>query len=141
MVEYNEKQIAFHRNRIMFCIRGDKVEVAQFNDPRSHIQWFKDEGWSEADEEVFLAKTTRGMYHPDSNSLFCYYGYGHIFDLDIIWDVKKHIQQLKTALNLKGETKINFGPKDKYIEGVEHNQLFWGTLSEMERRVNIQNLI
>ncbi len=139
MVQYSEETIAFHRNRIMFCIREGKVEVSQFNDPRSHIQWFKDEGWSGEDEASFLTKTTRGMYRSDTNSLYCYTGYAHTFDLETIWDIKRHIQQLKFALNLNSETRINFGPVEEYFEGTIHAQFYWGTLSELERKVNIQS--
>ena len=141
MVQYSEEMIAFHRNRIMFCIRGNIVEVSQFNDPRSHIQWFKDEGWDEGNEAIFIAKTIRGMYHLDSNSLFCYFGYGHTFNLDTIWGIKNHIAQLKSALNLNADTRINFGPKDEYIEGVKHCQFYWGTLSDLEKKPNIQLFI
>ena len=141
MVEYSEKEIAFHRKRIMFCVHDGKVEVSKLDDPRSHIQWFKDEGWDGGDEALFLVKTTRGMFYPTTNSLYCYTGYHHTFDLNTIWAIKNHIQQLKFALNLNAETKINFGPMDEFFEGITHKRYPWGTLSELERRVNIQNFI
>lgn len=140
------KDRKFHRSRLMFCIRNGKIEVGPTNTPDSHIEWFEKEGWIpktwmpgeleprelETEEvEEFLNNNVRGCYVPSENTLYCYKGAGVWFEKKDIDLIKDRLLDLKKALDLKGDTKINFGPKDKIIYGIEHPRHYEGTLEEI----------
>lgn len=127
-----EKDETFHRKRIMFCITlpGNVIHIADGNDPRSHIEWFKDERWLGEKPEVFLISTTRGFYYPTTNCLYAYFGRNFTFDKDTIQTIWINIYKLRELLNLNDETQIIFGPKDQNFNGHSYRQLFLGRLTD-----------
>jgi len=135
------KDRKFHRSRLMFCIRNGEIEVGPTNTPDSHIEWFEKEGWIPEEEilreeviekvEEFLNNNVRGCYVPSENTLYCYKGAGVWFEDKDIDLIKGKLLDLKKALDLKGDTKIIFGPKDKIIYGIEYPKRYEGILEEI----------
>lgn len=122
----------FHRSRIIFCIKDDKVEVASSGIVDSHLEWFEREGWAtEENREQFLEQTVRGFYFPENNCLYCYTGIGFWFDDEVISTIIRKLAELKEALNLKNDTKICFGPKDSPLENIEYPRHCEGILKEL----------
>ena len=67
------KDEEFHRSRRMFVIMGQEIKVAPKGMRKSHLEWFKEEGWvTEESAEEFLEKYVRGFYLQDENALYCY---------------------------------------------------------------------
>lgn len=121
-----------HRSRIMFCIRGDNVEVSPSGTVNSHLEWFEEEGWvAKEDAREFLDQNIRGFYLSSTNSLYCYGGVGFFFDEEVIVEVKEKLGELREALDLKDDTKICFGPKDSVVGGREYPRHYEGSLSEL----------
>ncbi|NTU99126.1 hypothetical protein HGA64_03930 [Candidatus Falkowbacteria bacterium] len=107
----------------MFCVLDGKIMVAEIGTTESHIDRFHREGWLEnfAFEEIL-----RGMYWPETNSLYFFKGFDFSFDEALIEQSLYIMPQLLAALGLKDGVKINFGPMDKFIKGKEYRQLCWG---------------
>jgi hypothetical protein len=126
----------FHCSRIMFCFRGDAIEVAQAGSADSHIEWFESEGWlTEASAAEFLENTIRGFYLPAGNELYCYKGAGWYFDEQVLMKLLEKLGELKFALSLNDETKLYLGPKDTVINGVRYKQRLIGALKDYESRL------
>lgn len=122
----------FHRLRIMFCLRGDAIEIAVRGSPMSHLEWFDSRGWV-AKENIgeFLENNIRGFYLPGSNELYCYKGVGWNFDEDLLSKMLANIKRLKEALGLNDGTKINLGPKAAIVNGLCCERKYIGTLKEL----------
>lgn len=122
----------FHRSRIMFCIKDDKVEVAPKNIIDSHIEWFEKMGWiKEENTEQFLNKNIRGFYLPSQNKLYCYRGVGFDFDDKVLPQVLSKIADFKEMLELNNETEIYLGPKDSPISGKDYKRICAGRLAKL----------
>ena len=122
----------FHSSRIMFCIKGGRVEVAPPNITDSHIEWFEKEGWiTEENAEDFLKQNIRGFYLAEQNKLYCYRSVGFSFDDKVLPEVLNKIVELKKVFNLNDNTEIHLGPKDSPVGGIEYQRVFVGTLREL----------
>lgn len=118
----------FHRSRRMFCIKDKELILAPGNDPRSHFDWFLDEGWLNEDMVRFIQSTVRGFFDPTNNSIYFYFGYNYCFNNQTVTLVRDYIAELIVAFSLNSQTIINFGPKDPCIFGQYYSQLSMGYL-------------
>jgi hypothetical protein len=122
---------AFHASRRMFCIKEGVVKTAPMHSPLSHFEWFVSEGWTdESDAERFLNTIERGHYLSENNTLYTYTGPDFSFSDETIANLKSALPQLQKLLELRPETKICFGPKDKTFKGQDHKQLCLGMLKD-----------
>lgn len=127
----------FHRERVMFCLKGGQVEIAGSGNPDSHIEWFEKEGWvQEGNAERFLEENARGFYLPDANELYCYKGIGWFFDDMLMTELLDKMAGLKDALCFNEDTKVYLGPKDRFIGEREYKNHFMGTVRELVGKSN-----
>lgn len=123
---------SFHRQRIMFCIKGNEIRIASRGTTQSHLEWFQGEGWlDEENAEEFLNQYIRGFYLPSENRIYAYRGVGFGFNEEVISEVKKRIPEFKVIFHLTDETKICFGPKDSPVHGMHYPRHCEGALREM----------
>jgi len=122
----------FHRSRIMFCIKDGVVEVGPKDVPDSHIEWFEKAGWiTEKNIEEFLKTNIRGFYLPNLNAIYCYRGIGFGFDDKMKPELLDKLKEMKEALGLNDDTKINLGPKDSPLYNIDWPRVYLGNIREL----------
>lgn len=101
----NEKTIAFHKSRRMFCIYKNKLFIAKPNLPYSHAVWFEKEGWISVEEDALMNSLVRGMVDSESNIYF-YIGYDFEINKEVESIFFSHLKELVEKLNLKYSANI-----------------------------------
>ncbi|MFC1682526.1 hypothetical protein ACFL0X_02830 [Nanoarchaeota archaeon] len=99
----DEKTIAFHKSRRMFCIYENKLFIAEPNLPYSHAVWFEKEGWISRKKDDLMDSLVRGIV--DSNGdIYFYIRYDFEINGESIFF--SHLKELVKKLNLKSNAKI-----------------------------------
>jgi hypothetical protein len=111
----NEKTIAFHKSRRMFCIHQDRVYIAQQNLPYSHAVWFENEGWISRESDELMNEITRGIKDNKGNIYF-YVGYNFEINPKVETILFSHLEELVKRLKLEPDAKI-FGGMIKQEAG------------------------
>jgi hypothetical protein len=101
----DEKTIAFHKSRRMFCIYKNKLFIAEANLPYSHAVWFEKEGWISRKKDNFINSLIRGMVD-DKGNIYFYVGYNFEINEKAESIFFSHLKELVKQLNLKSNAKI-----------------------------------
>ncbi|MHA1575357.1 MAG: hypothetical protein ACTSXL_04380 [Alphaproteobacteria bacterium] len=101
----DEKTIAFHKSRRMFCIYQNKLFIAEANLPYSHAVWFKKEGWISREKDKLMDSIIRGIIDNKGNVCF-YIGYAFEINKEIESIFFSHLKELVEKLKLKSNAKI-----------------------------------
>jgi len=111
----DEKTIAFHKSRRMFCIYENKLFIAEPNLPYSHAVWFEKEGWISRKKDDLMDSLVRGII--DSNGdIYFYIKYEFEINDEAESTFFSHLKELVEKLNLKSNSKI-FGGLIKQDSG------------------------
>ncbi|MFA6888453.1 MAG: hypothetical protein WC254_03075 [Candidatus Woesearchaeota archaeon] len=111
----NEKIIAFHRNRRMFCIYNNKLYIAEPKVPYSHAVWFENEGWISKEKDELINEIVRGIIDNTGNIYF-YIGYDFKINAKIESIFFPYLKELVKSLNLDSNAQL-FGGLIKQKEG------------------------
>jgi hypothetical protein len=103
----NEDIRGFHRQRIMFAIRGGVLHIAPKESPDSHAEWFERLGWITPDSDALMNKITRGYVDP--SGVYAYTGFDFRIEEFVEEDLLKHLGELFQSLNLTSDTKVYLG--------------------------------
>ena len=103
--EEDEKTIAFHKSRRMFCIYQTKLFIAEPNLPYSHAVWFEKEGWISRKKDELMDSIIRGIVDNNKNIYF-YIGYNFEINKEIEPIFFSHLKEFVEKLNLESNTKI-----------------------------------
>jgi hypothetical protein len=125
------EDVAFHRARRMFCLKGGRVELAPEGTAMSHLEWFEAEGWITGNAEAFMTTTIRGAYIPARRALFLYRGLGFSYDDELIDEARRRAAELMAALGLESDVAVHIGPADAVVRGVRYAQRRLGTLGSL----------
>lgn len=98
----------FHRSRRMFCVKDNKLYIAQANLPYSHAVWFEKEGWITPDDDSLMGKLTRGFIDASGNIHF-FVGYDFRITNEAFKDIKNHLYELVCELNLDKNMQLYGG--------------------------------
>ena len=101
----NEKTIAFHKSRRMFCIYQNKLFIAEENLLYSHAVWFEEEGWVSRKEDDLMNSITRGIVD-NSGDVYFYVGYNFEINDETENVFFLHLEELVEKLKLKSTAKI-----------------------------------
>ena len=129
-IKENKKVKDFHKSRRMFCIKDNKLYIADLNMSDSHAVWFEKEGWIKTDEDDnFMNNTVRGFVDSDGDIYF-YVGY----DFRISRQAEKiffaHLKELVRKLKIKPGGRIG-GGLVKQAPGTKWPpQKFYGLIKE-----------
>ncbi len=103
--EEDEKTIAFHRSRRMFCIYQNKLYIAEEGLPYSHAVWFEKEGWISRKKDRLIDEIVRGIVD-DNGDIYFYVGYNFEINKKIETIFFSHLKELFEKLKLKSNAKI-----------------------------------
>lgn len=103
--EEDEKTIAFHKSRRMFCIYQNKLFIAEPNLPYSHAVWFEKEGWISRKKDELMDSIIRGIVD-NNKDIYFYIGYNFEINKEIEPIFFSHLKEFVEKLNLESNTKI-----------------------------------
>lgn len=101
----------------MFCIKDNKLYIAEPNLPYSHAVWFEKMGWMDEKNDLLMDRITRG-YVDDKGDIYFYKGYDFRVDDKSEQEVRLYLVELMKKLHLKNTAKL-FGGLSK-----KNNQTF-----------------
>ncbi len=101
----DERTIAFHKSRRMFCIYQNKLFIAESNLPYSHAIWFEKEGWISRKKDELMDSVIRGIVDTNGDVYF-YVGYDFEINKEIEFIFFSHFKELIEKLDLKSKAKI-----------------------------------
>ena len=104
-IKEDEKTIAFHLSRRMFCIHQDRLYIAEPNLPYSHAVWFEKEGWISRKRDDLMNEITRGI-KDTKGDIYFYVGYNFEINPKIENVFFSHLEKLARELELKPDAKI-----------------------------------
>ena len=116
MDKYNEKYEfngddeairLFHKQRIMFVIKDDFLQLAPSGSTESHAEWFESLGWMNPENDSLMEKVTRG--YVDTSGIYAYAGYDFRIAEFVENDLLKHLPELVRHLHLSVDTKVYLG--------------------------------
>ena|SRR3989338_159715 len=126
-----EETKAFHQRRQMFCIRADKVFIADPFVPYSHAVWFEKKGWINSEKDADMDLIVRGIKDKDGD-LYFYVGYDFLVTRKAEKILFSHLSELKQRLDLKDTAQI-FGGLIKSEGGKKWmSRKTYGTIKEWE---------
>ena len=107
-MDVNEQIRARHVSRLMFAVINDKLHVASKNNPRSHDEWFSEEGWIQDINDPKFEKIVRGAVDPSGD--ICFY-VGKEFRVDPAAEgiFFRHLPKLVERLALSPGAKVSGG--------------------------------
>jgi hypothetical protein len=114
-IKEDEKTIAFHKSRRMFCIFEDKLYIAKPNLPYSHAVWFEKEGWISREKDELMNSILRGIVN-NKGDIYFYVGYDFEINKNAESLFFSHIHEIVKKLKLKSDAKI-FGGLIKQENG------------------------
>ncbi|MCB9803590.1 hypothetical protein H6763_02050 [Candidatus Nomurabacteria bacterium] len=125
----DEKTVAFHRSRRMFCIYENKLHIAKAKVPYSHAVWFEREGWISREHDELMNSLVRGAVD-DKGDIYFYVGY----DFEISEEAENtfflHLKELSEKLKLRPNAKIYGGMIKQEAGQVWPSRKEYGTLKE-----------
>jgi hypothetical protein len=128
-----------NRPERMFCIKENRVALAEPGLKLSHREWFQREGWigkeGNGDEESFFHHVVSGWYVPDKDAIYCFREIGLEDDPEVIEIVVHHLLQLKKSLGLGEHTKVFIGPRDAESDNEDSRRYYAGTLDELAKSI------
>lgn len=101
----DEVKVRFHRSRRMFCIKDNKLYIAEPNLPYSHAFWFEKMGWMDEKNDKLMDSITRG-YVDEKGDVYFYKGYDFRVDEKSEQEMHQYIGELMKRLNLKNTVKL-----------------------------------
>ena len=101
----DEKTMAFHKSRRMFCVYENKLFIAEPNLPYSHAVWFEKEGWISRQKDDLMDSLVRGIVD-DKGDIYFYIGYDFEINKETESIFFSHLKELVEKLNLKSNAKI-----------------------------------
>lgn len=113
----DEKTKRDHKSRRMFCIKDNKLFLAESNLPYSHAVWFEKEGWMDETDDTFMNSVTRGIIDFNGDIYF-YQGYDFSTSKEVKDIFFQHFKELVKLLNINKKGKIYSGfvrKKDKWL--------------------------
>ena len=122
----NEKTIAFHKSRRMFCIYENKLFIAKPNLSYSHAVWFEKEGWISKEKDDLMNSLVRGMIDTKGDIYF-YIGYDFEINQEAESIFFSHLKELVKKLYLKHNSEI-FGGLVKQGSGKEQPRKEYGRI-------------
>jgi len=103
----NKKLEEYYKSRRMFCIKDNKLHIAEPNLSYSHVVWFEKLGWVRENDNSIINKIVRGVIDENGEIYF------FISDHDITPEAESYffpfLNELVQKLNLKPTAKIYGG--------------------------------
>lgn len=108
-IKENKKVKTFHRARRMFCIKDNKLYIADPHLSNSHAVWFERMGWMRGkDDTDVMNDIIRGFVDGDGDIYF-YIGYDFRVGPEAEKIFFNHLKELVGKLKVKPEGKIGGG--------------------------------
>ncbi len=111
----DEKIIAFHKSRRMFCIFENKLHIAEPNLPYSHAVWFEKEGFISRNNDDLFENIVRGIVD-QKGDIYFYRGFDFKVDKETELGFFSHLKDLVEKLSIQSSAKI-FGGMNKKSAG------------------------
>jgi hypothetical protein len=86
----------------MFAIIKGRIEIAPYNDQRSHTEWFQDMGWLTGENDPEFENIVRGC--SDDRGLFAYKGFS--FSPCVYEQILPRLIELREKLELTDESFV-----------------------------------
>ena len=97
----------FHRQRVMFAIKDNKLFVAEPGLSYSHAVWFETMGWITRDNDLLMENITRG--YVDRTGAYAYVGYDFRTNETVESDTKIHLPELLKKIGIKMQITVGLG--------------------------------
>jgi hypothetical protein len=92
------------------------------------------EGWVTKDNvEGFMDSTVRGIFLPARRALFFYKGMGFFFDVVVVKEARRWVEEFMFALALDRHVEVYVGPPDAVIHGTQYRQEQLGTIESITK--------
>ncbi|MDO8504150.1 MAG: hypothetical protein Q7S60_05750 [bacterium] len=128
-IKENGKTQIFHLSRRMFCIKDNKLYIADANLPYSHAVWFEKEGWITPANDSLMSDITRGFIDSSGNIHF-YVGYDFRVTDEAFKNIMDHLHELTKTLNLDKNGKVYGGQVRNEEESFSPIKSF-GTINDL----------
>jgi hypothetical protein len=125
----DEKTIAFHKSRTMFCIYQDRVYIARQNLPYSHAVWFEKEGWISRESDELMNEITRGI-KDNKGYIYFYVGYNFEINPEVETVLFSHLEELVKRLKLEPDAKIFGGMIKREAGKIWHPRKEYGQIKD-----------
>ncbi|MBR9677036.1 hypothetical protein GOV04_02750 [Candidatus Woesearchaeota archaeon] len=130
----DKKRKAFHRGRIMFVIKDNRLFIAPKGVAYSHAVWFEREDWMKFNDDSFMNENVRGRVDPQGNIGF-YVGYDFSVTEKAEKTFFKHLKEIVTKLNVQ-PTALVYGGLKKISDDSLGPAKNYGTVKELLKNVD-----
>ena len=99
----------FHRKRVMFAIKDNKLFVAEPGLSYSHAVWFEKMCWITQANDLLMENITRG--YVDNTGVYAYVGYDFRTNETVENEIKSHLSELLGKIGIPMPVTVGLGLK------------------------------
>ncbi|MBI4739928.1 hypothetical protein HY772_10450 [Candidatus Woesearchaeota archaeon] len=124
--------VGFHTSRLMFAVHDGKLHFAPPKATYSHAKWFRNQGWVQGKNDLFMENTVRGFI--DAEGIYFYVGFDFRVDDDAEKTFFPHIAELKVKLRLPDEFPVYGGMIRTEHQGKFETRKQYGFLADVIKK-------